>query len=121
MLFLDFYEWLCFLGEISKKTDYDYYIKPHKDYLPGTIESLNEIITKFPNLTLISPTVSFHQLIREGISFALTCYGSIGHELPLLGVQVINAGYNPHNAYNFNLSERKFLNPNFESSFLESK
>ncbi|MCJ7777241.1 MAG: hypothetical protein MUP16_02860, partial [Sedimentisphaerales bacterium] len=28
-LFPDFYEWLTFLGEISEKTDYDWYIKTH--------------------------------------------------------------------------------------------
>ena len=102
MLFLDFYEWLCFLGEFSKKTEYEWYIKPHPDYMPGTLKTLNKIIIKYPKLSLISPKISNHQLVKEGISFALTCYGSIGHELPLLGVQVINAGYNPHIAYDFN-------------------
>ena len=87
---------------MSKKTDYDWYIKPHPDYLPGTLETLNKIIKKYPTLTLISPEISFHQLVMEGISFGLTCFGSVGHELPLLGVQVINAGYNPHFAYDFN-------------------
>jgi len=84
MLFLDFYEWLCFLGEISEKTDYDWYIKLHPDYVPGTIESLNKIIDKYPKLTWVPPETSFFQLVKEGISFALTCYGSVGHELPIL-------------------------------------
>lgn len=102
MLFLDFYEWLCFLGELSEKTDYDWYVKTHPDYLPGTIETLNEIIRKYPKMSLVPAETSFHRLIKEGISFALTCYGSIGHELPALGIQVINAGYNPHIGYDFN-------------------
>ena len=25
MMFLDFFEWLSYLGEISKETDYDWY------------------------------------------------------------------------------------------------
>jgi hypothetical protein len=33
----------------------------------------------------------------------LTCYGSAGHELPLLGFTVINASYNSHVAYSFNI------------------
>jgi hypothetical protein len=103
LLFIDFYEWLIFLGEISKETDYEWYLKPHRDYLPGTLEILQEIATKYPAFTVINPDTSFHQLRDEGVSVALTCYGSIGHELPLLGFNVINAGYNPHIAYGFNI------------------
>ena len=101
MIFLDFYEWITYLGKISEKTNYDWYIKPHPDYLPGTLETINKIISKYKKITLIPPETSFHQLSREGLSFALTCFGSIGHELPLLGIKVINAAYNPHSAYDF--------------------
>jgi len=102
MLFPDFYEWLCFLGEISKITDYEWYLKPHADYLAGTLETLTRITEMYPKFRLIDPATTFHQLKEEGVSIALTCYGSIGHELPLLGYKVINAAYNPHIAYRFN-------------------
>lgn len=102
VLFPDFYEWLCFLGEISTITDYEWYLKPHPDYLPGTLETLSEIAGRYPKLRLIDPATSFDQLREEGVSIALTCYGSIGHELPFLGYKVINAAYNPHIAYRFN-------------------
>ena len=102
MLFLDFYEWLCYLGEISEITDYEWFLKPHPDYLPGTLETLTRVSKLYPKLRLIDPATSFHQLRHEGVSVALTCYGSIGHELPLLGYKVVNAGYNPHIAYKFN-------------------
>lgn len=102
MLFTDFYEWLNFLALKSKTTDYEWYIKPHRDYLPGTLEILNSFIPKFKNLKIINPDTSFHQLKKEGIKNILTCYGSVGHELPLLGFNVINAGYNPHINFDFN-------------------
>ena len=102
MIFLDFHEWLSFLGKIAEVTDYDWYIKPHRDYLPGTMEALAKITAKYPKLRVINPDTTFHQLKEEGVSVALTCYGSIGHELPLLGIKVINAGYNPHIGYDFN-------------------
>ncbi len=102
MIFLDFYEWLVFLGEISNITDYDWYVKTHPDYLPGTIETLKKIIIKYPKLKLLPSHISFHQLANEKIDFALTCFGSVGHELPLLGINVINCAYNPHIAYDFN-------------------
>jgi len=45
---------------------------------------------------------SFRQLARENVDFALTVYASIGHELPFLGIKVINCSPNPHMAYDFN-------------------
>ena len=102
MIFRDFYQWMEFLGEISNRTDYEWYIKPHRDYLPGTMEILGDFAKKYPRFKVINPETSFHQLREEGVTVALTCYGSVGHELPLLGYRVINATYNPHSAYAFN-------------------
>lgn len=102
MTFRDFHEWLDFLGGISEITDYDWHIKPHRDFLPGTMEILENFALRYPRFRLIDPETSFHQLKREGVSVALTCYGSVGHELPLLGINVVNASYNPHIAYEFN-------------------
>lgn len=100
--FVDFYEWLLFLGKISNDTDYDWYIKVHPDPLPGTVDVIKQIIEKYPKLQLIDFGVSHHQLIKEGIDFVLTCYGTIGEEYPILGANVINTGYNPRLAYSFN-------------------
>lgn len=104
-LFNDFYDWLIFIGKIGEKLkkNYEIYIKPHRDYLPGTIEALNEIKKKFTNFEIIDPETSFYQLKKEGGSIVLTGYGSVGHELPLLNFKVINAGFNPHYNYSFNL------------------
>jgi hypothetical protein len=44
MLFPDFYEWISFLGELSNDLDFELYIKPHNDFLPGTLEILEELI-----------------------------------------------------------------------------
>ncbi len=102
ILFLDFYEWLHYLGGISERTDYDWYLKVHPDPLPGTLETIKGILAKFPRITLIPHETSHQQLVAEGIDSVLTVYGSVGHEYPASGVHVINAGYNPHVAYDFN-------------------
>lgn len=102
MLFPDFYEWISFIGTLAEKTDHEWYIKTHRDFLPGTAEVVRELVEKFPHIKLINPNTSWHQLRAEGVGYILTCYGSVGHELPLLGFKVINAGYNPHIAYDFN-------------------
>lgn len=103
-LFPDFYEWLDFLGGISQETDYDWYIKTHPDYLPGTMQIIEEFIARYPKFKLLPSDASHHQIIAEGIDLTLTVYGTIGFEYAALGVPVINASLNnPHIAYDFNL------------------
>jgi hypothetical protein len=103
-LFPDFYEWLTFLGEISEKTDYNWYIKTHPDFLPGNTIIINEFTRKYSKFNLIPAGTSHHQIIEEGINFALTVHGTIGFEYAALSAPVINASMcNPHIAYNFNI------------------
>ncbi len=109
-IFPDFYEWIEFLGELSELTDYDWYIKTHPDYLPGTKNVIDNFVLRFPKFTLLPCDSSHHQIISEGIDVALTCYGTIGFEYAALGVMVINASLNnQHIAYNFNLHARDVM------------
>lgn len=120
-LFPDCYEWLNFLGEMSKETDYDWYIKTHPDFIPANKDIIEEFIEQNPKFVFLPPNASHHQIIKEGIDVALTIYGTIGFEYAALGVPVINASLcNPHIAYNFNIhpktiEEYKGLILNLES------
>jgi len=106
-LFPDFYEWLEFLGVISEKTDYEWYVKTHPDYLKATKKVVCDFVNKFPKFNLLAADASHLQIIDEGIDFALTCYGTIGFEYAALGIPVINASINnPHIAYDFNMHPR---------------
>jgi hypothetical protein len=102
MLFLDFLEWLCFLGEISKETDYDWYIKMHPDALPGTLEIIEDIFKSYPKIIILPKNTSHIQLVDEGIDFVLTVYGTVGIEYPLMGIPVINAAFNSRVSFDFN-------------------
>lgn len=103
-LFPEPHEWLVFLGKISEKTDYDWYIKTHPDFLPENTEIIQGFIRQFPKFTLLPAQTSHHRIIEDGINFALTVYGTIGVEYAALGVPVINASMcNPHVAYDFNI------------------
>jgi hypothetical protein len=103
-LFPDFFEWLNFLGKMTDETDYDWYIKTHPDYLAGTKELIDYFVKKYPKFTLLPADASHHQIIAEGVSCALTVYGTIAFEYAALGIPVINASpNNPHIAYDFNL------------------
>lgn len=102
--FPDFYEWMDFLGKMTECTDYDWYIKTHPDFLPGTKEIIDSFIARYPKFTLLPADASHHQIIAECINLALTSYGTIAFEYAALGIPVINASMNnPHIAYDFNL------------------
>ncbi len=103
-LFTDFYEWLTFLGKISERTDYDWYLKSHPGFLPGNDTVLSELSRRFPKLKVISATTSHPSLLSSGIDLVLTVYGTIGMEYAYHGVPVINASpNNVHIAFDFNL------------------
>jgi hypothetical protein len=92
---------------MSKRTDYDWYIKTHPDFLPGTKEIIDKLVERYPKFTLLPSDASHMQIIAEGIDLALTSYGTIAFEYAALGVLVINASMNnPHIAYDFNLHAR---------------
>ena len=66
MLFKDFNYWLNYLIDLSKKTNYDWYIKPHPDYLPGTLENIKKIVLDKSDIKMVDPAVSWKQLVEEG-------------------------------------------------------
>ena len=103
-IFTDFYEWLSYLYDISKKTNYDWYIKNHPSSIPKTSEILNEFLKDKKEFNLIPSEISHSQLIKEGINCVLTVHGTIGWEYAYYQVPVINASINnPHILYSFNL------------------
>ena len=109
--FPDFYEWLNFLGKISNKTNYDWYIKDHpnysgkyKKYQPFTSNTTQEIIKKYKNINYINPNTSHIDIIKNGIDYVLTVFGSVAFEYPYFNIPVITATKNiPTSVYNFNL------------------
>lgn len=99
----NYFEWLCHLGELSEKiTKYDWYLKMHPSASKRDYIIINKILKKYPRIQRISEHISPIQLRDEGIKYALTVCGSIGHEYPMLGIEVINAGKNLHQNYDFN-------------------
>ncbi len=106
-LFTDFNQWLKFLGELSEVTNYDWYIKTHPDFILETRNKIKYFCSKFKKFNLLPADSSHHQIIKEGINFALTVYGTIGFEYAALGIPVINASpHNPHINYSFNYTAK---------------
>lgn len=118
-LFPDCYEWLIFLLNFSKVTDYEWYIKLHPEItqvkFDNTYSIVKNLLKEYPLVKWIPPQTSHNTLIKQGINFVFTVNGSIGSEYPFFNVPVINASVNnPHIKYNFNyhpknIAQLKFL------------
>jgi len=103
--FPDFYEWIAYLGEISERTDYDWYIKTHPDPSELTENIIYELTGKYPKLQLLPKTTSHHELIEQGIQVCLTCHGTVTLEYPLFHVPVVQINrINPTMAYDFTVT-----------------
>ena len=103
-LFPDCYEWLRFITSIAAKTNYDWYVKTHPDFIPETNFLIERFFRDYPKFTMLPSDSSHRQLVSEGIEVALTIYGTIGFEYAAMGVKVVNASMNnPHVAYGFNI------------------
>jgi hypothetical protein len=95
-------EWLCHLGELSEKTpDYHWYLKMHPCSRRRDVMIIENYVKRYPKIKILPLDISPIQLKEEGADFALTVHGTIGHEYPAIGIQVINAGNNPHIAFDF--------------------
>ena len=106
MIFYDFFEWLNYLGKLSKtkkiKYKYNWYIKIHPALYDRNIKFFKLILDKYPNFNLVNKFETHNNLINNiGIDAVLTVYGGIAHEYPLFDIPVINSGKNPHEGYNF--------------------
>jgi hypothetical protein len=98
----NYFAWLCHLGELAEKTpNYDWYLKMHPSAKRRDFIIIDMLLKKYPQIRRIPSNISPLQLKEEGAKFALTVYGSIGHEYPEIGIEVINAGINPHCAFDF--------------------
>jgi hypothetical protein len=98
-----------YLGKLSLETDYDWYIKSHKNYFPETRIELENLCKKYKKFRLLPSNASHHQIIKEKIDLVLTCYGTIGWEYPFLGVPVLLSSVNhPYVNYNFNIKPKNF-------------
>ena len=124
-LFVDFSEWLEFLGKLSEKTDYDWYIKTHpyydkkfKFHQSISYKTMRKITDKYKKIKVLPNEYSHKRLVKEGIDLVLTVYGSVAMEYALMNKLVITACKNNlFSDFNFNVHpkslkdyENKILN-----------
>jgi hypothetical protein len=104
-LYVDFYEWLTDLCEITKKSKIRLLIKPHPWALRNIEKELRILSEHYNHILVIPGITSIKTLADLGLKFALTMHGHIAHEAPALGIRVVNACIkNPHFEYDFSLT-----------------
>ena len=105
ILFIYFHEWIDFLGKKSEKlVNFDWYLKLHPAIYSRNIKYAEYFTKKYPRIKFLPKETTNSQLIYEGISVVLTCYGSVGHEYPFFGIPVVNAATDgPHKCYGINV------------------
>lgn len=100
-IFGNYVSWLLHLGELSEQTDYDWYLKKHPVGSNRDQMFFEDYCKKYKKIKLLPINASPNQLAAEGVKYAFTVCGTLGHEYPMIGINVINAGNNPHIAYDF--------------------
>tara|TARA_Y100000591_G_C21829055_1_gene698481 strand:- start:550 stop:2067 length:1518 start_codon:yes stop_codon:yes gene_type:complete len=113
LIFNDFHDWMLYLGKKSNKIkEFNWLIKLHPAEYDENFKYVEQFLTQFPRLKLLPKDTSHNELISKGIKCVLTVYGSVGHEYPLFGIPVINAGENPHSGYKFSIYPRNYKSYN---------
>ena len=106
--FSDFVDWLEYLGRISEKTNYEWYIKPHPNNLRRNKEFIDYYLKKYPKFKLVPPNTS-HYSLKNKIDFVFTNWGNIAMDLALLDIKVLNTHQNGRfSSFNFNINSNTF-------------
>lgn len=117
-LFPDINDWLEYIGEFSKKSNYVFYAKPHPGFWNSDKIHFNSFLSKFPGIIGVPPGYSNLELFRQGIKTVLTVNGTIAFEAAYEGVLVLEASpISPHMNYNFSLSPKSI--PEFQKMLLD--
>ncbi|MDB4082186.1 hypothetical protein N9500_04610 [Candidatus Pelagibacter sp.] len=113
-LYPDFYEWLISILEISKQTNYDWYIKLHPDlnqYWDNTEKIIKNLLKKkYKHIKYLDNKTPHSRIISEGINFAVTCSGSVCAEYAYFKIPTINSSLsNPHLDFSFSINPKNIL------------
>lgn len=106
-LFPDFKVWLNFLTSISKKTNYNWYIKSHPNKFDLTDEVIRKILNENKHIKLIDESYNYKDLKNINIKAILTVYGSVSKESFFHKILAFNASKsNPASKLSFSITPK---------------
>jgi len=101
MLYPDFYEWAEDTIDVALSSGKKVFIKEHPNGMPGNDRIIQELKNKYKDVTFLDKKTSNLSIMRCKIDCVASVYGTLGHEFPYKNIPVINAGENPHSAFDF--------------------
>jgi hypothetical protein len=100
-IFVDFWAWIVETIDILQMAKINFSIKPHPNQIPESDQAFELLISKYPDLNVLSSKTSNELLAKSGIICGVTAYGTVAHELAYLGIPTIACAKNPHQDYDF--------------------
>ena len=85
------------------------YIKPHPNDYKNNIKTIKLIKNKYPEIIILSNIHNLNYIKKLNPELVISVYGTVGHELPLKKIPVLNAGDNHHVSYEFCLTAKNYL------------
>ena len=101
MIFPDFWEWACFTIDTLNDAGIRFFVKPHPNQIQSSNDVLKDLIKHYPNLAVISTSITNKQLAEAGFACAVTVYGTVAHEMAYLGVPTIACARHSHISFDF--------------------
>jgi hypothetical protein len=128
-LFNDYYDWIDYIGKLSKETDYNWYVKKHPHSVEKKLNSevIENFINNYKNITLLPIDSNNSELLKNKIDLILTVGGSVAYEYSFFQVPVIIAGnktsyenydiaYQPKSLEEYNYAIKNFKKIKFSFS-----
>ncbi|MBT8534593.1 hypothetical protein G6725_01040 [Polynucleobacter paneuropaeus] len=101
LIFIDFWDWICFTIETLERSGIKFYLKPHPNQIDISDEVMVDLRDKYPDAKWLPAGVNNAQLVKDGMLCGVTAYGTVSHELAFLGVPTIGYGWHPHHSFEF--------------------
>jgi len=101
LIFQDFWSWICFTVDTLIESGVNFWVKPHPNQISLSDNAVQLLLKHYPQLNMISSTVTNSQLVEAGVICGVTAYGSIAHELAYMGIPSICCAKHPHHSFGF--------------------
>lgn len=101
LVFIDFWEWVCFTIEVFEQSKIKFHIKPHPNQIAKNDDVIYKLKIKYPSLLLLDARVNNLELVKAGIICGITVYGTIAHELSFMGIPSISCAQHSHYKFDF--------------------
>ena len=107
-LFIDSYTYTEKLLEIAKKTDFEWYIKPHPDGQPENEILIKKLKSKYPFLNILPRSISNKSFKINNFKSMFSFEGTAIHEFIFMGIPSYCVGDNKQSAYSFGKPSKNF-------------